>query len=115
MSVEQLRKYGYPAAAILNGEGKNLFPDLFPDNLVPIRVETIISRTTQLEGLDGEHQVHVVNYQLIPEDVKEKFIKVLAEKFKVDPEEVREEAEVNGIPLRHSLVTAVGTDPRFFI
>jgi len=115
MSVEQLRKYRYAAAAVLNDEGMNLFPGLFPDNLVPIRVETMISRATELDGLEGEHQVHIINFWSLTPQTQNKLVDALAGKFDVDPEEIRKDAEENGIPLRHSLVSHIAMDPRFFL
>jgi len=70
--------------AYLNDEGKNLYGEIFPDGIVPVKV--MFSQGATLENQKGINQVYKVDWEQLTEDQKTSIVKLLSLKFGADQE-----------------------------
>ena len=93
----------------LNDEGKNLYGEIYPDGIVPVKI--MFSQGARLEGQQRIQRVYKIDWEQLTEKQKDLTIKLLSAKFGAEPELIRHQFESDGfIPLRDKYVSGVGTD-----
>lgn len=110
----------YKFWAILNKEGKELYGDIFPNSIVPIK-DVLMPQKAKLTDNDGQtvfvEKVYRIDWKLLTEKQREECVKIVAEKNKILDCIIKSEFERLGfIPLREKYTCGSGTtETRLFM
>ena len=95
----------------LNEEGKKVWGDVFPGSKIPVT-----SLDFRKADLGGQEEVVMVAWHALSKDVKTKVAKKIADAINVPIENVLNEIEKVGLPLRKKYTTGIiAAELRFFI
>ena len=107
------RKHNYAVWANLNKEGMKKYGHVFKDGMVPVLIP--IYQTAEFEGVEGVHAIHMINFNLIGEETKQKLFEFISSIHDAPIETIKDYVKENGMPIRSTYCSSIGVDPRFII
>jgi len=105
----------YAFWAILNKRGLELWGEVFPDGVVPVK--SMIPRTGFLGDANKVEQFYMVDWGELTKDQQDVSIKKICDKLGGRPVDVKKQiAKDQGLPLRVNLTNGSGTSrPQLFL
>ncbi len=98
----------------LNDKGKELYGEIFPDGIVPVR--SFIPQQARLGAERQVKRIFLVNVDEITEDQFNAIVDSVVKRMRVPRSAVERDFKANGIPLRAELTSGSGTTQQgFFI
>jgi hypothetical protein len=103
--IHDLRKY--KTWACLNTEGKTIWGDTFPEGEIP--VQSIITHSATLEGLDKSERVFLVDWKELTSQQQDAVLEKLCKQSGASKNVILKEILKNGLPLREKYTESCGT------
>ena len=93
--------------ASLNGEGKTVWGDVFPDGEVP--VQSIIAQHATLEGVDKTERVFLVDWKELTDQQQDAVLEKLSKRSGASKNIILKDVQKIGLPLREKYTDSCGT------
>ena len=97
----------YETWASLNGEGKAVWGDVFPEGEVP--VQSIIAQSATLEGIDKTERVFLVDWKELTAQQQDAVLEKLSKRSGASKTVILKDVLKIGLPLREKYTDSCGT------